>query len=90
MCNIHFHYNRTMIPISFCSTDNNRLQLKVIGNQCVVHGSAALPKDQGVWDFYVLAGKDASQRKKHYQFYVSVNGKRPKLCAIIFAIIQDL
>ena len=34
-----------------------------------------MEKDQGIWDFYISAGKDASFHKKHYQFHVFVSGK---------------
>ena len=63
--------------ISFlCSSDNDRIWLKVVGTQCTIHGSNALEKDQGIWKFYISAGKDASSfHKKHYQFLVSVSGK---------------
>ena len=64
------------MPIWFpFSTDHDRITLKVDGNKCTIHGTNALEKDQGVWDFYILAGKDASHHKKHFQFYVSISGK---------------
>ena len=65
-----------LTSVSFnCSTDHDRIRLKVVGTQCTIHGTNALEKDQGIWDFYVSAGKDGAYHKKHYQFHVSVNGK---------------
>ena len=62
--------------ISFlCSSDHDRIRLKVVGTQCTIHGSNALEKDQGIWDFYISAGNDSSFHKKHFQFHVFVNGK---------------
>ena len=61
------------IYISFlCSSEHGRIRLKVAGSQCTIHGTNAMAKDQGIWDFYISAG---SFNKKHYQFRVSVSGK---------------
>ena len=64
-----------IFKLYFCSSDNDRLVLKVVGSRCVVQGSEALAKDQGIWDFHVVAGNDASYHKSHFQFHISVKGK---------------
>ena len=77
---IGLYYRSVLIYISFhCSSDHDRIHLKVTGTRCTVHGTNALEKDQGVWDFYILAGKDTTFHKKHFQFHVSVSGKNKKL-----------
>ena len=56
------------------SADNERIRLEVIGNKCEIQGAQALKKDVGIWDFHVASGESASQKTKHFQFYVSING----------------
>ena len=66
------------------SADNERIRLEVIGTTCVIHGAQALKKDAGIWDFHVAAGENASQKVKHFQFYISVNGTYETLYIFIF------
>ena len=59
----------------FCfSADNERIRLEVVGTKCEIHGSRALKKDMGIWDFHVTSGENASFKTKHFQFHVSMNG----------------
>ena len=76
-----------VIFISFlCSSDDDRIRLKVSGTQCTIHGTNAMEKDQGIWDFYISAG---SFNKKHYQFRVSVSGKNYILEIYFLNFIKD-
>ena len=56
------------------SADNERIRLEVVGTKCEIHGSRALKKDMGIWDFHVTSGENASFKTKHFQFHVSMNG----------------
>ena len=76
--------------ISFlCSSDHDRIRLKVAGTQCTIHGTNALEKDKGIWDFYISAGKDASFHEKHFHFHVSVSGKNDTLKIYFLNFIED-
>ena len=60
--------------LNLLSADNERIRLEVSGTKCVIHGTQALKKDVGIWDFHVATAENGSQNVKHFQFYISVNG----------------